>query len=194
MRWLVGRQFLADTDAPDQSWLNKYINPEDQPLVLTAIEHAIKNKSTFELEHRVVRADGSIGWTFSRTVPIMREDGEIDEWLGMASDITERKKAEEALRESEELFHMLADNMSQLAWTCDRLGNVTWYNQRWLDYTGLSYKDMSGWDWSKVQHPDHVHRVVAGVKRSAETGEPWEDSFPLLSKSGEYLEELFGFP
>src|SRR5262249_20625768 len=48
----------------------------------------------------------------------------------------------EALRDSEKRFRMLADNMSQLAWTCDLLGNVTWYNKRWLDYTGLTYEDM----------------------------------------------------
>src|SRR5262245_51275182 len=92
----------------------------------------------------------------------------------------------EALRRSEERFRMLADNMSQLAWTCDLLGNVTWYNQRWLDYTGLTFEDMKGWGWSKVQHPDHVARVVARVERSAETGEPWEDTFPLRGKDGTY--------
>ncbi len=92
----------------------------------------------------------------------------------------------ESLRESEERFRTLADNMSQLAWMCDRLGNVTWYNKRWLDYTGLTYEEMQGWGWSKVQHPDHVDRVVARVRRSGETGEPWEDTFPLLGKDGNY--------
>jgi PAS domain S-box-containing protein len=94
--------------------------------------------------------------------------------------------AEGALRESEERLRMLADNMSQLAWTCDRLGAVTWYNRRWIEYTGLSFEDMKGWDWSKVQHPDFVARVVARVERSAQTGEPWEDTFPLRGKDGKY--------
>ena len=98
----------------------------------------------------------------------------------------ERARAEEALSESEIRFHMLADNMAQLAWTCDKLGNVTWYNKRWLDYTGMSFEDMKGWDWSKVQHPDHLDRVVTGVKRSAESGEPWEDTFPLRGRDGQY--------
>jgi PAS domain S-box-containing protein len=92
----------------------------------------------------------------------------------------------QALRESEKRFRMLADNISQLAWTCDLLGNVTWYNKRWLDYTGLTFEDMKGWGWSKVQHPDHVDRVVARVERSAESGEPWEDTFPLRGKDGEF--------
>jgi PAS domain S-box-containing protein len=98
----------------------------------------------------------------------------------------EMARTSSALRASEERFRMLADNMSQLAWTCDRLGNVTWYNQRWLDYTGLTFEDMKGWDWSKVQHPDHLERVVARVQRSAETNEPWDDTFPLRGRDGTY--------
>jgi PAS domain S-box-containing protein len=97
-----------------------------------------------------------------------------------------RKKAEQALRESEERFRMLADNMAQLAWTCDKLGNVTWYNQRWLDYTGLSFDEMRDWGWTKCHHPDHVDRVVASVTRSRESGEVWEDTFPLRRKDGQY--------
>jgi GAF domain-containing protein len=56
-----------------------------------------------------------------------------------------RKQAEEALRQSEARFRMIADNISTLAWTCDELGNVTWYNKRWLDYTGLTFEEMKDW-------------------------------------------------
>jgi signal transduction histidine kinase len=45
---------------------------------------------------------------------------------------------------------------------------------------------MKGWGWSKVQHPDHADRVVAHVRRSGETGEPWEDTFPLRGRDGQY--------
>jgi len=101
-------------------------------------------------------------------------------------DITERRQAEEQLRLSNERFRMIADNMSQLAWTCNELGDVTWYNQRWLDYTGMTLEQMAGWNWSKIQHPDHVDRVVQGVKRAGDTGEIWEDTFPLRGKDGNY--------
>ena len=101
-----------------------------------------------------------------------------------AREATEQVNAE--LRESEGRFRMLADNMAPLAWTCASLGNVTWYNQRWLDYTGLSFDAAKGWDWSKVLHPDHLERVVASVQQSATSGEPWEDTFPLRGKAGQY--------
>lgn len=92
----------------------------------------------------------------------------------------------EQLRESEERFRTMSDNIAQLAWTCDRLGDVTWYNQRWLDYTGLTFEEMKGWGWKQVQHPDHIDRVVASVTHSRDTGEIWEDTFPLRRNDGAY--------
>jgi PAS domain S-box-containing protein len=118
--------------------------------------------------------------------PHERELRLLDVLARQAADLIERKQAEKALRESEERFRTLADNMGQLAWICNQLGNVTWYNQRWLDYTGLTFEDMKGWDWSKVLHPDHLERVVALVKHSAETCEMWEDTFPLRGSDGSY--------
>jgi len=101
MRALKGNGFIADTVGPDSNWLPKYIHPEDQPRVMEAIHRAIATRSTFELEHRVLCAHGVRGWVSSRAIPVLGADGEILEWFGAASDITERKRAEEALRESE---------------------------------------------------------------------------------------------
>ncbi|HEX4648792.1 MAG TPA: CHASE3 domain-containing protein [Steroidobacteraceae bacterium] len=94
MRQLDGQGFIADTPEPSQGWLQKYIHPDDQTLVMGAIGEAIRTKSTFELEHRVRRADGTLGWTFSRAIPMVSERGEITEWFGAASDVTERWQAQ----------------------------------------------------------------------------------------------------
>lgn len=99
---------------------------------------------------------------------------------------TERARAETAVRDSKDRFRELSDNISQLAWTCDRLGEVTWYNRRWFDYTGLSFDEMKDWGWAKVQHPDHAERVIASVTRSRDSGEPWEDTFSLRRHDGVY--------
>ncbi|MET7245612.1 PAS domain-containing protein [Methylobacterium sp. EM32] len=94
MRQLDGHGFLADTVVPSVRWLDSYIDPADRPEVMAAIEDAIRRKGTFELEHRVRRADGSFGWTLSRAVPLFDERGEIIEWFGAASDVTARRSAE----------------------------------------------------------------------------------------------------
>jgi len=99
---------------------------------------------------------------------------------------TALQTSEKALRDTEARFRELADNISQFAWTADETGWIYWYNKRWFDYTGTTLSEMEGWGWRKVHHPDHVERVVDRIRRSFETGEPWEDTFPLRSKDGTY--------
>jgi signal transduction histidine kinase/DNA-binding response OmpR family regulator len=94
MRYLRGKNFIADTESPNQNWLKTYIDPDDQGRVLSAINQAIRAKSIFELEHRVIRVDGTLGWTHSRAIPILDAQGEIVEWFGAAHDVTDRKRAE----------------------------------------------------------------------------------------------------
>ena len=118
---LQGMNFLADTSDPSSTWLEKYILQEDRPQVLAVIEQAIANKEMFEFEHRVIRVDGTSGWTFSRAVPLLDEQGDIIEWFGAASDITERRQAEEALRQSEEKYRTLFNSIDQGYFLCDVL-------------------------------------------------------------------------
>jgi PAS domain S-box-containing protein len=115
LRQLDGRGYLKDTAAASRYWIDDYIPAEDQERIHQAIAEAIRAKSTFELEHRVRRLDGSVGWTYSRAVPMLDARGEIEEWIGAASDITERKLAEEKLKESDrrkdEFLAMLAHEL-----------------------------------------------------------------------------------
>src|SRR6476660_2110682 len=92
--------------------------------------------------------------------------------------------AEAAARERQ--FRTLANSISQLAWMADSEGYIFWYNDRWYDYTGTTLEEMQGWGWQKVHHPDEVGRVVERIKVAFATGQPWEDTFPLRSKNGEY--------
>ncbi|MFN6561327.1 MAG: ATP-binding protein [Nostoc sp. ChiSLP01] len=110
---LEGKQFIVSTVNPQRTWLDRHIPEDEKPRVWAAIESAIQTKSDFELEHRVFREDGTIGWTFSRAIPLLNQQGEIIEWLGAASNITERKQTEVALRESEEKYRSLFQSMDQ---------------------------------------------------------------------------------
>jgi diguanylate cyclase (GGDEF)-like protein/PAS domain S-box-containing protein len=106
--------------------------------------------------------------------------------LAIHNDVTERNKADAALREGEQRFRNLANNMSQLAWMADETGYIFWYNNRWFDYTGTTLEEMAGWGWQKVHHPDHVQRVVEKITKCFQTGEIWEDTFPLRGRDGIY--------
>ncbi len=101
-------------------------------------------------------------------------------------DSTARALAEGALREGEERFRTLANNIPQLAWMADEKGYIFWYNDRWFDYTGTNFEEMAGWGWQKVHHPDHVQGVVDKITGCFQTGEIWEDTFPLRGRDGTY--------
>jgi len=101
MHSLQGKGFLTDTDDTTSAWLDTYIPVPDRPQVQAAIDAAIAGKTIFELEHRVIRSDGSFGWTFSRAIPLLDAAGNIVEWFGAADDISRRKHEEEVRRASE---------------------------------------------------------------------------------------------
>jgi PAS domain S-box-containing protein len=93
-----------------------------------AIEKAIRTKSLFELEHRVRRADGTIGWTMSRAVPIVDESGEITEWLGAARDVSTRREAEDQLRGREERLRLALGAGRMAIWDWDIQQNTLRWN------------------------------------------------------------------
>lgn len=95
-------------------------------------------------------------------------------------------RTKKALKESEKRFRTMADNISQLAWMADSTGWIYWFNKRWYDYTGTTLEEVQGWDWRKIHHPDYVEHVESKLRHSFETGEPWEDTFPLRGKDGQY--------
>jgi len=89
-----------------------------------------------------------------------------------------------------DLWQALADNLPQLAWAADADGSIFWYNQRWYEFTGAEPEAMLGWGWKAVHHPAHVERVEERFRAAITAGVPWEDVFPLRSRSGDYCDFL----
>ncbi len=132
-------------------------------------------------EKQLVRPDGSRWWGLFAGTRLSENEA-----FEFVIDVTERRQTQQALQEQEEKFRLMANNISQLAWMADSKGSIFWYNKRWHDYTGTTPEEMHGWGWQKVHHPDHVGRVVEKIKKAIETGQVWEDLFPLRSKEGQY--------
>ncbi|WP_127996185.1 PAS domain-containing sensor histidine kinase [Piscinibacter defluvii] len=171
MRQLVGRDFIADTAMPSRTWLEHYIEPADRPRVLAAIGEAIRNKAPFELEHPVRRADGSLGWTFSRAVPMVDRAGEIVEWIGMASDITERKCASEAKYRT--LFESIDEGFCIVEMIFDAQGRPVDY--RYLE-VNPAFARQTGID-------DAVGRTMREIAPTHEAH--WFESYGRVATTGE---------
>ncbi len=151
LRRLFGQDSILDAESADSYWLKSCVHPDDQPAMFAKIKEAILKKSVFEHEYRFRRADGSFGWRFARAIPLLDAGGKIVEWFGAASDITLRKQAEEALRESEERFRVAQelspDGFTILRPVRDDTGSVTDFT--WI-YENPAIARMRGADPKRV--------------------------------------------
>ena len=136
----------------------------------------------YQIEKRFFRRDGSLMWGRSSISLLNRRPSPLV--LVMVEDITEKKRAEEALRESEEQFRTLAEAIPQLCWMARGDGYVFWYNQRWYTYTGTTPEQMEGWGWQSVHDPRTLPSVLERWKAAISTGEPSGMIFPLRGADG----------
>lgn len=102
------------------------------------------------------------------------------------SDITERRQAVEALRESEQRFRTMANSISQLAWIAQADGLLTWYNRRWYEYTGTTPEQMEGWGWQDVHDPEVLPKVIEQWSAAIAGGQIFEMEFPLRGADGKF--------
>ncbi|HYW11614.1 MAG TPA: PAS domain-containing protein, partial [Longimicrobium sp.] len=118
--------------------------------------------------------------------PLVDDDGAVRGLVSVSTEITAQVRARRALEESERQFRSLAESIPQLAWMADETGAISWYNQRWYDYTGTTLEQMAGWGWRTLHHPDHLARVETRYRAAVESGDSWEDTFPLRGADGTY--------
>ena len=178
---------LAPTAAPIENWTEKYIPPEELPAVTAAIADAIAAKSVFELEHRVWAAEGGVAWVLSRAVPILDDAGEVCEWFGAGTDVTERRRAEDALRESEALFREFGENSSDALWIIDaqtrRLEYLSPAFERiWGEGRERVLADLSR--WAELAHPDDRAAASQALPRLL-VGQPFQADYRIVRPDGE---------
>jgi len=106
--------------------------------------------------------------------------------LAEAAERAERQRAQAALRASEENFTTLVNAMPQLCWMANPDGYITWYNQRWYDYTGTTPEQMEGWGWQSVHCPTALPKVMERWTAAIANGEPFEMVFPLKGADGRF--------
>lgn len=183
---MEGRDFLADLASPSEGWMDTYVYSDDQPLVRSAVEDAIRNKSVFDLEYRVRRADGSLGWTHSRAVPILGGDGSITEWLGAASDITAAHEIEMARRASEERLRSATEVARVGLWDWDlKSDKMTWSDELYR-MLGYSVDEVAPtYDgWMARVHPDDGDKTQAALRHAEAAHQEFVHEFRSLHPDG----------
>ena len=147
---------------------------------------AVASGSGVQVVETLEHEDGTLHYSLVTKFPIQGPDGEVAFVGGMAIDITEQRRAEAAMRESEEKLRLLADTIPQLAWMARPDGHIFWYNRRWYEYTGTTPEEMEGWGWQSVHDPDVLPKVVDRWQGSIASGEPFDMVFPLRGSDGQY--------
>lgn len=117
--------------------------------------------------------------------PVRDATGAIIGASKMARDVGPYLEAQRRLRESEERFRLLAENMDQFAWIADSEGEMVWFNPQWYAFTGIE-PDAVKADRFSAHHPEHRERIVASWRAALASGEEWEETFPLRGPDGDY--------
>jgi PAS domain S-box-containing protein len=106
--------------------------------------------------------------------PRMDASGRLVGLHGTVQNISERKRAEILVGESERRFRFLCEAMPQIIWTSTPDGCIDYYNQRWYDYTGMSFEETKGWGWERVMHPGDFQNTVDRWTEAFTTGGVYE--------------------
>ena len=156
-----------------------YLHPEEQK---ARIREIITQGKTIKGEEIALRD----GRTCLREVIPINVDGKPFGWLFQHIDVTENKKAIEALRKSEARYRSYIELTHEVGWTTNRDGEVVEDIPSWRKYTGQSFKEMGGWGWSKVIHPDDVEYAIKTLKDAVKTKTSYEVEYRMRRFDGVY--------
>jgi PAS domain S-box-containing protein len=172
---------------PEQShgrgWSTPF-HPDDKQTAWEAWNRATATGETYRIESRLRAFDGTYRWFLMLGEPLRDTAGNVQKWFGTCTDIHEIKQAQAALTESDERFQAMANGIPQLAWMAEADGHVSWYNQRWYDYTGTTFDEMQGWGWKSVHDPAFLPKVLDLWQSAIANAEPFDMEFPLRGADG----------
>jgi PAS domain S-box-containing protein len=158
---------------PDYRAFKKIVLPEYIPIIAASIQCGIETGQMVVQDFQVRAADGRVLWLESRGHAVM-VDGAPTHLRGLTIDITARKKNEEALVASEARYRVLADLNPQAIWMGAPDGSITYANQNFLDYLGLTIEELRGSGWLSAFHPQDRQRVLGTWNHSVATGEDFD--------------------
>jgi PAS domain S-box-containing protein len=162
-----------------------HVVPEDREVAKRAFEKAFASDN-FDMECRIRWADESIHWISAKGRVYRDPKGDPVRMMGTVLDITENKRAEEALQTSEREFRELAESMPQIVWATGADGRNIYFNQQWVDYTGLTLEESSGEGWITPFHPDDRQRAWDAWERAVHHRDTYSLECRLRRADGAY--------
>jgi PAS domain S-box-containing protein len=175
----------SEAELRNSGWLNA-VHPEDRERCRRLWDQAGAQRHGYEDELRVQALDESYRHFYVHVVPILSPDGSVREWVGTANDITDRKRAEQTLRESEARFRNMADHAPVMIWISDPRGSRTYVNRRWTDFTGAWPEQALGFRWLESVHAADRKRIREVFTRMQRRKEEFRIEYHLRRHDGEY--------
>ncbi len=162
-----------------------FIVDEDRDLALGEMDAVVSDGKERTLQFRWLAKDGKPRWVESNVVAIRDEGGEVTGLRGVTMDISDRKDAEEALRQSESRFRHMADTAPILIWTADAAMSCTYFNQRCQDLTGRGMQELLGEGWLDIVHEEDRQRCIDAYTAGYERKEPFVMDYRIRRPDGE---------
>jgi len=164
----------------------KLVHPEDRAKVDAAFEASLEKGAPSKVEYRIVMADGRVKVLEEHWEVFHDEQGRPARLIGTCQDITERKRMEEALRESEARFRLVADSAPVTIWMSGTDKLCTYFNKPWLDFTGRSLDQELGDGWAEGVHPEDLRRCMTTYVQAFDRREEFRMEYRLRRHDGEF--------
>jgi PAS domain S-box-containing protein len=162
------------------------IHPQDRPGVERIIRRAVEKGRDIYAEYRIIWPDGTIRHMTSRGRAFADPSGKPVRMTGVTIDVTESKKAEQALRESEERFRTMADAAPVLIWTVAPDRSRDYFNKAWIQFTGRTLAELLGDGWIEDVHAEDRDRVRKVFSQAFKEHREFEKEFRLRAADGSY--------
>ncbi|WP_066426458.1 PAS domain-containing protein [Anabaena sp. 4-3] len=176
---------LEEAEPTSQWWLER-IHPEDRDVAWQQFQSIVAKQNLYAIEYRILHKHNYYVYVLDQGLITRNQLGKPVRVVGSTTDISDRKYAEAALRQSEERYRYLSNAIPQLVWITNTQIECVYVNQRWHEFTGMTIEQASGFGWKKAIHPDDIESAIQAWMTATQTGESYEQELRYQKYDGSY--------